>query len=684
MTFTLDNASAYDIEVFPEVFTLHMSMLHNSTSATWEISPFRDDRRDLMTFFNWLRSMRAVMIGFNNIHYDYPIIDFFYRNPNATPAQLYAKSMSIIEGNDRFGHVVWADDRFAPQCDLFKIHHFDNKAKSTGLKALQINMRSPSVVDMPVANGSILSQDQVNNLLIPYGCHDVDETKKFAWYSMEAISFRVSLVPQFGVDVLNWPDTKIGEQMMIDRLGKELCYDYSTGRRKTRQTTRNRIAFNDIIFPYVRFDNPEFQRVLVYLRGQVLTADELASLGSDTPPRVVTKGVFTDLKAHVGGIDFCFGTGGIHASVSEQRIVATDDWLIRDIDVASLYPSIAIVNRLSPAHLGARFTEVYSQLPQERKKWQQEKGKKCVEANALKLAANGVYGKSNSPYSVFYDPQYTMTITVNGQLLLCMLAEKLVTVPTLKLIQVNTDGITYYIHRDHEPTAAAICKEWEKLTALTLEDANYSRMFIRDVNSYIAESKDGSLKLKGAYWSPDPLDYVGSISSAQPPAWHKDLGNVVSVRAAVAAMTHGVDPATFIRLSTNPYDFMCRIKVGRNDVLRHGGQPVQRNTRYYVATTGAELVKHAPPTGVPGAYKKKNRVSQALYDRVMQETGGRWDSRVNTGKANKPETQGRYTERTTNIQAGHKVVVCNDVADFDFSTVNYDWYINEARKLIIC
>lgn len=37
-----------------------------------------------------------------------------------------------------------------------------------------------------------------------------------------------------------------------------------------------------------------------------------------------------------------------------------------------------------------------------------------------------------------------------------MLAEKLMAVPTLKIIQINTDGITYYIHKDNEPMAAQV------------------------------------------------------------------------------------------------------------------------------------------------------------------------------------------------------------------------------------
>lgn len=675
----IDHAVVYDIETFPNAFTLRMELLNGDLAATWEISHYRDDRQALMTWFNWLSQTQTSMIGFNNINFDYPVIHFIYNNPNCTVEQIYAKAMSIIESqNDRFGHIIWADRRFAPQIDVFKINHFDNKAKSTSLKALQINMRSPFVLDMPLELGKMLTEAEVNESLIPYNNHDVKETKRFALLNMDAINFRLSQVAQFDVDVMNWPDTKIGSRMMEDRLGKELCYEteyteWGAPRRKTRQTPRSRIALADIIFPYVQFEHPEFKRVLEYLRGQVLGNNDIDQFAEE----VQTKGVFTNLKAVAGDLEFHFGTGGIHASVSSQRIVATDDWLIRDIDVASLYPSIGIVNRLYPAHLGERFIEVYSQIPQERKKWQAEKGKKCVEANTLKLASNGVYGNSNNKYSVFYDPQYTLTITINGQLMICMLAERLLKVPTLKLIQVNTDGITYFVHRDYEPQAAAWCREWEKLTALTLEDTNYSRMWIRDVNSYIAEDVKGSLKLKGAYWTPDPLDYHGSISNAQPPAWHKDLGNVVSVRAAVAAMVHGVDPDSFIRATSNPYDFMCRVKVKRSDTLLWGDQPTQKNSRYFVSESGRPLVKIAPAAGPSGAPKRANGISEGEYFRVMNETGWQWDVRVCT------KNKSVYEQRETAIQAGRMVEICNDINHFNFANVSYLWYVDEAKKLVI-
>jgi hypothetical protein len=669
----LTNAVVLDIETFPNCFTVAMEPLfQDEPKWVWEISHRRDDRRELLQWLQWLAQTQTPMITFNGIHFDYPVIHFLIENNAASVEQIYAKAMSIIESGDKFGHTIWPDKRHIPQIDLFKLYHFDNPAKSTSLKYLQVNMRSETVVDMPVENGTVLTKEQIDELLVPYNNHDVSKTKKFARISHDPIMFRISLIDQFGPDVLNWNDTKIGEQIIIRKLGNDLCYDFSTGRKRPRQTPRTSVALNEIIFPYIQFQNPAFQHVLTTLRAQVLRSEDLYEDSG-----IKTKGVFTDLKALVGGVEFYFGTGGIHGSLERKRIVATDEWLIRDIDVAGMYPNIIISNKLAPEHLGEAFTQVYSQIPKERKKWQAEKGKKCPEANALKLAANGVYGKSNSPYSPFYDPKLTMQVTINGQLMLAMLVERLCNVPSLTVLYANTDGVTYRVHRDYEPTAAAVAKEWENLTGLELEGVSFKRLWLRDVNNFLAENMDGSLKTKGAYNTPDALNYSQSISEMQPPGWHRDWSALVAQRAAVAHMVHGCDIEQYIRMCTNPFDFMCSVKVRRGDTLLYRGIKQQRVTRYYVSTNGSELMKLAPSLGVEGAYKKANGVSDAEYQRVMAETGGQWDMRVCTKKKSK------YEQRSGAICAGYKVSICNDARDFDFSTIDYSWYVHEATKLVI-
>ena len=434
----LDNASIYDCETFPNAFTCAAEWLHNERSAVWEISHRRDDRRGLFDWFEYHRAQQAPMIGFFSLKFDYPLLHWLWKNPNATVEQIYDYSRHLSTLFDGWNGVIWDRDRFAPQIDLFHIHHFDNIAKRTDLKSLQINMRSETVVDSPVPFGVHVTDAQIDHDIIPYNKHDVKRTKQFAWYSMDAIKFRVGLIPQFGIEVLNFNDVKIGVKLFEKKLGDEVCYDRSSGRKEKRQTPRYRVALNEIIFPYIQFSNPEFQRIHAWLREQVLLPSEFNTEENAT---VETKGVFKGVNADVGGVKFVFGTGGCHASVHAMKFKAGNGWVIEDIDVEALYPTIAIVNSLAPEHLGDAFRRAYPEIKAERKKH----AKGTYENGALKLANNGPWGQSNNKHSVFFDPKYAMTVPINGQLMICMLAEWLITVPTLQIIQVNTYGITYRI-----------------------------------------------------------------------------------------------------------------------------------------------------------------------------------------------------------------------------------------------
>jgi hypothetical protein len=96
---------------------------------------------------------------------------------------------------------------------------------------------------------------------------------------------------------------------------------------------------------------------------------------------------------------------------------------------------------------------------------------------------------------------------------------------------------------------------------LVLEDVEYSTMWIGDVNNYIAQATSGKLKLKGRFWY--PAKFPDDITNASPPAWHKDLSNIVSTMAAVEHMTKGTPIERFIYDHADPFDFMIRAKCDR-------------------------------------------------------------------------------------------------------------------------
>ena len=638
----------YDIETYPNVFTL--TAKHHTTRKIWrfECSDRVNNLPQMCLFMDVLAQQGCRMVGFNNIGFDYPVIHMIYRNDAwVTTDQIYEKAMGIIRGNS-FEHTVWESDWIVPQIDLYKIHHFDNKARATSLKALEFAMRLDHIEDLPFPVGTELTPEQTD-ILIEYNDYDVHATNEFLIETAEMLSFREELADKYGdTAFLNYNDTKIGKQIFIRRLEGHQpgsCYRRVGGRREPVQTRRERIALRDVILPVVQFTHPEFNRIKGYFESQVITE---------------TKGVFKDVNCTVDGFQFDFGTGGLHGSVDSCTVTSDDEWIIEDWDVTSYYPSIAIKNKLSPAHLGDLFCGIYEDLFQQRQGYK----KGTAENASLKLALNGTYGDSNNEYSPMFDPQYTMAITINGQLMLCMLAEALMVEPTLTMIQANTDGLTIKYPRRLQTWVHLVTEWWQDTTKLTLEVAEYDRMFIRDVNNYLAVYTDGTVKRKGAY--------------EHDKDWNQDPSHLIVPKAAEQALTKGTDIREYITNHADAYDFMIRGKAPAGSYLQCGGERQQKLCRYYVSTDGDFLEKVMPPKGPAGEYKRANKLTDRYYQEVMNEIGpGVWDERIHT------KNKSKYETRISSLHSGATVQMANDIRGMSFGDINYDWYVTETEKLVL-
>lgn len=663
----------YDEETFPNIFTI--GFLHPVTRRKWifEISFRRNDIQQLCQFIDILAEQQCRMVGYNNIGFDYPVLHFIYRNRYAgiTVTDIYNKAMSIIDayGPARFAHMVWESEWLVPQIDLYKIHHFDNMSKATSLKVLEFNMRMDSIEDLPFPVGTVLTSEQCD-VLIDYMWHDIDATDMFADRTAPQIKLREDLSETFGKNMMNMSDVKMGETILVTEMEKNgvSCYEYVGNKKVKKQTKRESIDLVQVIFPYVQFENPAFQQIKVYLESKVITE---------------TKGVFKGLIADIDGLSYHFGTGGLHASVESQVVHTDDRYQLVDVDVASFYPNLGIKNNLYPAHLGKEFCDAYLSVYQTRKTFK----KGTPENEAFKLALNGAYGGSNNDYSPFLDAFYTMSITINGQLLLCMLVEQLLKTPGLRMIQANTDGVTYLCPHEYLEHTRTICRWWEGLTNLELEEALYNRMFIRDVNSYIAEKINvtpgagGELKRIGAYAHVTAEENPGTRELP----YHKDWSSRVVALAAEAALVHGTDIREFVTNHTDVFDFFLRTKVPRSSTLEWGGETVSNIVRYYISTEGRPLEKVMPPKGIAGEYKRANSLTDILFNQVMNDIGpGVWDARIHT------KNKSTYEERRVGINTGYNVMLCNNLdsllqqpdGGYPMLDLNHEWYIAQTEKLV--
>lgn len=555
----LRNHQVYDTEIYPNLFTVTFKPLGKAFMRPFEISERRDQREEIVEYVK----MIDLMIGFNNLGFDWLLIKALLERPNISVFNLYELADLIIKSDSRFGNIDWNPS--IPQLDLFRLHHFDNRAKQTSLKTLEFNMRMRSIQDLPFPPGTFIKPEDIDTVLV-YNGHDVIATEKFHGESLDKINLRMRMNPKW----LNYSDSKIGKQYFIDALqnaGVDCYYYDEQQRRRPRQTPReDGVRLNDIIFPWIEFNDLDLQLLLSDLKEQTITD---------------TNGSF-DRKFEFGGLKTVFGLGGLHGSVNRRKYT---DGTILDLDVTSYYPSIAFEHGVYPAHLGPKFCEIYRALFERRKTTK----KGSDDNQSLKLALNSVFGDSGNPYGPFFDPAYMLAITVNGQLMILKLAEMLSMVEGLEFIQINTDGVTIYLPPEYDTPKSGnvvlevIASNWQRWAKMQLEEKQYRRLFIRDVNNYIGEFMDGERKRKGAY------EYERD--------WHQNHSGLVIPKGAEAVLLNDEDPETFVILHPDNWDFMFRVKCNRGTRVEfENGQSMTGTIRYYLSQNGMSATKIMPKT----------------------------------------------------------------------------------------
>lgn len=537
-----------------------------------------DDQDDSKAYYNFLKNEVSGLIGFNIINYDYPIIHFFMNlmegyGLNRLSSQqltglLFEESNRIIK--EQYTAIYEKDVRI-PLLDLFKIHHFDNKAKITSLKEVEIAINFENVQDLPFEPDHYVLFDEVDEIL-GYNLNDVKATYEFYLLTKDGVDMRKKLSNRYRINLRNANDPKIGQEIFGHQIAlkKRIPYKYL----KELRTYRHSIKFWECILPYIKFNSIEFNTLLLKLQ-----ATEIES----------TYGTF-DESVIYKGFKYDYGTGGIHGCIAPGIYKSENGYIIIDIDVKSYYPNLAIQNKIFPQHLGIEFVHIYEELFKQRLKAQAE-GDKATNSG-LKLALNGTFGKSNDKFSLFYDPKYFISITINGQLLLSMLAESFAdNLNDLTILQVNTDGITVKIHENQRDKLNKLCENWQTITGLILEYKEYKQMVIRDVNNYLAIDSDDKPKYKGCF------EIVPMQNGAV--AYNKNWSMRVVPKALDAYYRYGTPVEDFIRNHDNIYDFCLSFRARAGwTIYRHyvvdryeQVEKQQKTIRYYISTNGNTLTK---------------------------------------------------------------------------------------------
>lgn len=563
----------YDIEVFPNLFTCSCINTESKKVGTWEISQRKNDLPEIAKGF---LNKKIIWCGYNNIHYDNLIINYLLLNYSElirTPVwkiteEIKKVSDGIIKSGNEFDS--WTKYKYANNFKSFDLltMMFSQKLRC-GLKELQVTMQYPKVQEYEGDFNSQVPLNQIDNV-ISYNINDILSTAKLLELKKSDIELRLSVEDEYKISALSKDGVNLGMEILKAR------YLTATGKTwneiKDLRSPCDEIALKDVILPYVKYESPVLKELLNFLKTQVVS-----------PGR---KGL--EKKFVIGGVEHLFSVGGLHSCSKPEIIIPSESQVLVDQDVESLYPSLLIENEFYPPHLGKEFVEVFKKIKDDRIKAKHD-GNDLVN-KTLKLAINGLTGNLQSEYSWVYSPYTVLQIRINGQLLLLMLAEKLINIG-VKIINTNTDGIFYLAEKEMLPKIDEAVKWWENLTKLKLEADYFEAMYQFAINDYIAvkkgysESKNPKLiKKKGLF-----IDEV---------VLGKGMAPMVIPKALCNYFVNGISPEESLKKDVDIRDYCTYQKVDKKFKVEYGGKPVTHINRFYMSTNGKSLIKYSLDNGI--------------------------------------------------------------------------------------
>lgn len=555
----------YDIEIYKNYFCVGFEEFKGNSRWQFEISKDVNQYAEMVAFIR-----KAIyLIGYNNAYYDDVVIMELLKTPMSN-SSLYELSQNIINGLVN-GYVKTP----FRSIDLMTLHA--STMGRVSLKEMEVLMCWHKVQDLPYPFDEDLSREMMDNVAV-YNFNDIGATHKLAILKGNDIDLRRGIERKFGLECLSKDAVNTGVSLFAK------MYAEKTGSRDFmgKRTFRPSINLGECILDNVRFNSVVFNDLLTELKSKTITE---------------TKG---SLKYSViyGGVKHVYGTGGIHTKDKPGKVAPKPGYVYMDADVSSLYPSLWIQYGWCPDHLDASiFIPLYKQIRDDRvnkfKPFAKKDKEMALMADTYKLMLNGSYGKLISEYSWLYDPMVAMSITLNGQLFLSMLSERL-TDAGFNVDSLNTDGITTLLPETKLDLYYSICREWEVETLLELEYTEYERVIRRDVNSYLAVYKGGGVKEKGFFIR----DLILGKGYDKP---------IVKI-ALYEYFINGVDIRKTIESHDNIYSFCMMQKMGSKFKALWNGESQQKTNRFYASKKGAYLYKVNKEDGKQGHVLKDSGV----------------------------------------------------------------------------
>jgi len=485
----------YSVRSYPTLFVYTCYDIDAKKLKQYVISKTRNDIVEILKHLEDVKNQ----IGFGNLSKDYYFLHNIIESRNFIEKMSSINILSMFKRiNEKIssGENDIIEKKYMSQCDLERFFGFSVFDKNISLTDIKIALGEMDITDSSFKLGFNynIKEEDIKDILVEcvYDVRTIirlyyiaiGKSKNPNYSNVNLISARYKLCEETNISGINYSPTLFAKLYFI-KLYQKLGGTYNTQELTSKAKLNDKtIHLKNCVPYYAMFSSREFNDVV----------NRIVEYPISSNPQFLYTTSFA-------GIPLKFGMGGLHGCDYSGKYETDEDHFIIDIDIVSDYASIATGLNIKPRHMDDNFIKAMKEVLEKRISYLRKPDDISKGIVVLtKSILNYIYGKTKEEDSPFYDLEYSAKVIIAAQLLMAKFMELLKNrIDDIRFLMVNTDAITFIAPKSSkEKILEAMSKVKELIPTIRFKVKTYNRIFIKDVNNYLAYNYD-SITAKGIF-----------------------------------------------------------------------------------------------------------------------------------------------------------------------------------------
>lgn len=463
----------------PKMTSIGVSLLEEDKHFVFHIGTGYYDPQPLFNVFK--RS--NIIIGYNISKLDSIVLSYVLNGLSKTASEIYQFRKTVITAL-RNKTEKQLDEYIQYKTLFYKFGTIDlmtvNNMSAKTIEEASVYFRCNNI---PVFLEKDIHEDNIQFV------HDTliernNNLKHMYERSIETLISHKVIMQKYGIDTMNNDSAKLSMSIFNSIYAKYSGTNVYSLREQITEYTSIRIK--DILFKDYVFENKDFVGKYEIVKNHVITQNNNLEVS------FIGKGAIHKFKQ-----------GGLHSSSNPANYISSNSTKYVYLDLNSYYANVIKKFKICPFHIDeTAFLSTIEEILELRKEFPQN--------TLIKKLLTSLSGNLSAKTSPLRDYKESISMYINGELLILQLIDSLESRTSGKCIMSNTDGIILEYSDGDLENITGIMQRFSEYLGAGFKKVDIDKLFVKDVNNYFYTNLDGEISGSGIFKN----DFTESLTAS--------------------------------------------------------------------------------------------------------------------------------------------------------------------------